>query len=91
METTERLKKKYDEIYEKTIDQLEYRLHHDESFSVRDLEQQLETFYVDQGNDWTGRGLPGEMVQSATVAATEAFLEKLRAERQADDIEGRGR
>lgn len=89
MDTTERLNRKYDEIYEKTFDQLEYRYRHDASFSVRELEQQLETFYVDQGNDWTGRGLPGEMVQSATVAATEAFLEKLRSERQADNSERR--
>lgn len=79
MDTTERFNKKYNEIYEKTFDQLEYRYNHDESFSVRELEQQLETFYVDQGNDWTGRGLPGEMVKSATIAATEAFLERLRS------------
>jgi hypothetical protein len=79
MDITERQNEKFNEIYEKTFDQLEYRWQHDESFSVRDLEQQLETFYVDEGNDWTGRGMPGETVKSATIAATEAFLERLRA------------
>lgn len=79
MDIEDRRKEKFNEIYEKTFDQLEYRWHHDESFSARDLEQQLETFYVDEGNDWTGRGMPGETVKSATIAATEAFLEKLRA------------
>jgi hypothetical protein len=79
MDIETRRDEKYNEIYEKTFDQLEYRFNHDDDFSVRDLEQQLETFYVDQGNDWTGRGLPGETVKSATIAATEAFLERLRA------------
>jgi len=76
---------KFDEIYEKTFDQLEYRWNHDEAFSVRDLERQLETFYVDEGNDWAGRGLPGQVVKSATIAATEAFLERLRSSGRADE------
>jgi hypothetical protein len=76
---------KFDEIYEKTFDQLEYRWNHDEAFSVKDLERQLETFYVDEGNDWAGRGLPGQVVKSATIAATEAFLERLRSSGGADE------
>ena len=52
---------------------------HDEDFSVRDIERQLATFYVDEGNDWTGRGMAGDVVKSATIAATEAFLARVRS------------
>ncbi|MFP4566588.1 MAG: hypothetical protein ACLFNX_08815 [Spirochaetaceae bacterium] len=76
---------KFNEIYEKTFDQLEYRWNHDDDFSAKDLERQLESFYVDEGNDWAGRGLPGEVVKSATIAATEAFLERLRSSERADE------
>jgi hypothetical protein len=79
MDIAERQEEKFNEIYEKTFDQLEYRWNHDDDFSVKDLERQLETFYVDEGNDWAGRGLPGQVIKSATIAATEAFLERLRA------------
>ncbi|NBF40055.1 MAG: hypothetical protein GVY14_06525 [Spirochaetes bacterium] len=79
MDIAERQEEKFNEIYEKTFDQLEYRWNHDDDFSVKDLERQLQTFYVDEGNDWAGRGLPGQVVKSATIAATEAFLERLRA------------
>jgi len=81
MDIARQREEKFNEIFEKTFDQLEYRYRHDESFSLRELEQMLETFYVDEGNDWTGRGMPGETVKSATIAATEAFLERLRSER----------
>ncbi|MFO7781475.1 MAG: hypothetical protein R6W94_07585 [Spirochaetia bacterium] len=79
MDIAERQEEKFKEIYEKTFDQLEYRWNHDDDFSVKDLERQLETFYVDEGNDWAGRGLPGQVVKSATIAATEAFLARLRS------------
>lgn len=84
MDIADRHEEKFDEIYEKTFDQLEYRWNHDEDFSVKDLERQLETFYVDEGNDWAGRGLPGQVVKSATIAATEAFLERLRSSGSSD-------
>lgn len=84
MDIADRHEEKFDEIYEKTFDQLEYRWNHDEDFSVKDLERQLETFYVDEGNDWAGRGLPGQVVKSATIAATEAFLERLRSSGRSD-------
>ncbi|MFP4067565.1 MAG: hypothetical protein ACLFS5_08685 [Spirochaetaceae bacterium] len=77
MSITRRHEQKYHEIYEKTLDQLEYRLRNEADFSVESLRRQLETFYVDEGNDWAGRGLPGEVVKSATIAATEAFLMRL--------------
>ena len=79
MNIADRHEEKFNEIYEKTFDQLEYRWNHDEDFSVGDLERQLEAFYVDEGNDWAGRGLPGQVVKSATIAATEAFLEHIRS------------
>ena len=79
MDIAERQEEKFNEIYEKTFDQLEYRWNHDDDFSVKDLERQLETFYVDEGNDWAGRGLPGQVIKSATIAATEAFRERLRS------------
>jgi hypothetical protein len=79
MDIAERREEKFNEIYEKTLDQLEYRRTHDEDFSVRDIERQLATFYVDEGNDWTGRGMAGDVVKSATIAATEAFLARVRS------------
>jgi hypothetical protein len=85
MDIAERREKKFNEIYDKTLDQLEYRRRHDSDLSIEDIERQLETMYVDEGNDWTGRGLPGETVKSATIAATEAFLERLRASRESGE------
>lgn len=85
MDIAERQEEKFNEIYEKTFDQLEYRWNHDDDFSVKDLERQLEAFYVDEGNDWAGRGLPGQVIKSATIAATEAFLERLRASGRSDE------
>ncbi len=85
MNIADRHEEKFNEIYEKTFDQLEYRWNHDEDFSVGDLERQLEAFYVDEGNDWAGRGLPGQVVKSATIAATEAFLEHIRSSGRAHE------
>ena len=49
-----------------------------------DVEGQLASLYIRYGNDWTGRGVVGDTLQDATIAALEAVraecLEQLTEE-----------
>ncbi|MFW5728230.1 MAG: hypothetical protein ACOCYG_01095 [Spirochaetota bacterium] len=72
-----RADEQYDRVYAETLDQLEYRLMRDEGFDARELREQLEVMYVQEGNDWLGRGMAEEMSMAATIAAMEAVLARL--------------
>ena len=65
---------KYDEVFRRTCLHLEARRRSDPAFTVEHVEGLLRTAYVDQGNDWVGRGALHEIVQSATIAAYEHLL-----------------
>lgn len=75
----------YDRVYEETIDQLEYRLQRDDDFTARELREQLEVMYVQEGNDWLGRGMAETVSLSATIAAMETVLLRLRRNGGDDD------
>jgi hypothetical protein len=77
--------RKYDEVFEQTCAQVELRRRHDPSFSLEQLEGILRTAYVDEGNDWVGRGAVQDIVLSATIAAYEHVLAEWRHRRGSPD------
>lgn len=67
---------KYDEVFRHTRTHLRQRRMIDRKFTREYLQQLLETEYVNEGNDWVGRGVLANIIQSATIAAYESFLEE---------------
>ncbi len=51
-----------------------------QGLTVEGLEELLHTAYVNQGNNWLGRGAVHEVSLSATIAAYEQTLERWRKE-----------
>ena len=75
---SQRAQEQYERVYAETIDQLNYRLERDPDFSVQELREQLEVMYVQEGNNWIGRGMAETVSMSATIAAMEAVLAHLQ-------------
>jgi hypothetical protein len=69
----------YRQIFEETCKSLEAGLR-DNHLTRAELERLLEAMYVDEGNDWLGRGALQEVTQSATIAAHEHVLAELPEE-----------
>jgi hypothetical protein len=71
-----------DQLYKKTFQDewtgLARRHDAAEDFSVDDLNSLLKTLYDMDGADWLGRGEVQSTILSATIAACESFLEKLK-------------
>lgn len=65
---------KYTQVYEDELRGLERRRAQDSSCTIRDIEGQLRSFYISQGNDQEGRGAVGDIVFEATIAAFEHFI-----------------
>ncbi|NBC28730.1 MAG: hypothetical protein GVY29_01925 [Spirochaetes bacterium] len=74
---SQRAQEQYERVYAETIDQLDYRLQRDPDFTARELREQLEVMYVQEGNNWIGRGMAETVSMSATIAAMEAVLARL--------------
>lgn len=70
---------KYDEVYATTLRGLERRRQHDACFSVSDAQGVLEHLYIQDGNDWIGRGELQDVILSATIAAYESFITEWKA------------
>jgi len=64
----------YDDTYDKTLVSLERRRADDPAFSLLDAEGVLKHLYVQDGNDWGGRGELQDIVMQATVDAYERFI-----------------
>lgn len=76
----------YDEAYAQTLASLERRKVEDASFRPDDVRGVLKHLYVQDGNDWVGRGELQDLIMAATIAAHESFLatwERDRRERDA--------
>jgi hypothetical protein len=71
-----------DHIYQHTFDEtvafLRGRLRNDPGLDLRDLESMLESLYVRQGNNWTGRGEIRDRIESAVIAAHEHVIAEVR-------------
>lgn len=78
----------YEEAFERTISGLDARRKADPSFSISDAEGVLRHLYVQEGNDWTGRGLLQDAILAATIAAYEHYIEAWRAESGPSDRRG---
>ena len=72
---------KYIEVFDGTLNGLERRRAVDPAFSIEDVENQLVHLYVLDGNDWLGRGVLGDIVSEATIAAYELFIEEWKIEK----------
>ncbi len=66
--------KTYREIYRKTRQYVAERQQSDPRFSKEELQGILRNAYIDQGNDWCGRGARHAITISATIAAYESCL-----------------
>ena len=71
----------YQEAFEAVCADLQRRRATDEAFTTERLQGLLDSLYVSQGNDWTGKGLVQYLRLSATVAAHEHVLAEWRQER----------
>jgi hypothetical protein len=70
----------YHDAFERTLTGLGARRRVDPSFTVEDAEGVLRNLYVQEGNDWIGRGLLQDAVLEATIAAYEHYIAEWRAE-----------
>lgn len=69
----EQQRKTFQRIYTETIDDLTVRLD-TKTITADEFAGMLEALYVQDGNDWLGRGEAEQTVLSATIAAFEAIL-----------------
>ncbi len=68
----------YQSTFDMTLAALEDRREKDNNFDIQQMEGLLETEYINQGNDWDGRGELFHLKQDATIAAYEHFLAEWR-------------
>jgi SAM-dependent methyltransferase len=68
----------YQSTFDMTLSALEDRREKDTKFNIQQMEALLETEYINQGNDWDGRGELFHLKQDATIAAYEHFLAEWR-------------
>jgi hypothetical protein len=69
----------YNNVFEEEIRGLERRAAGNPSFGLEDVENQLNSLYILQGQDWDGRGDIGDIELSARLAAWEQYAAQLRA------------
>jgi hypothetical protein len=65
---------RYDETYQATLISLERRHREDDTFSLADARRVLGDLYVQDGNNWVGRGELQDIVMQATIDAYECFI-----------------
>lgn len=64
----------YEAHFEKALTRLRNRKDDDPDFDAEKIRRELEFAYIEQGNDWVGRGEIADISLNASIAATEAFL-----------------
>jgi hypothetical protein len=64
----------YQESIDSTLDQLRQRRKIDPSFTIEDAKGVLTHLYVQEGNDWLGRGELQDAKLGAQIAAHEIFI-----------------
>lgn len=70
---------KYNETFSSTLLGLENRKKVDAQFSAADAEGVLKHLYIQDGNDWLGRGELQDAILGATIAAYEHFIHEWKA------------
>ncbi len=66
--------RKFDEVYRSCLGSLHRQKETDGSFTLETARGVLEHLYVQEGNDWTGRGEVQDIQIEASIAAYERFL-----------------
>ncbi|NCC50191.1 MAG: hypothetical protein EOM20_03150 [Spartobacteria bacterium] len=73
----------HDTIYKRIFDAMCQRIktqrETDPAFTIKELQGRLNSMYIYDGNDHTGRGLPKDIEISATIAAMEHMLFEWRS------------
>lgn len=72
---------KYDEVFRSTLRGLEKRRRNDAEFALGDAEGVLKHLYIQDGNDWIGRGELQDQILAATIAAYEQLVTDWKAGR----------
>ena len=70
----------YEESLETTLAGLETRRKIDPSFTIEDAEGTLRHLYIQEGNDWSSRGMLQDAILAAEIAAHEQFIEAWKRE-----------
>jgi hypothetical protein len=67
-----------DEVYQQSFDNVTRHIKKmkdtDASFTLQELEGMLQAEYVNQGNDWVGRGELYDLRNAATIAAYQMLI-----------------
>ncbi len=71
---------KYDETYSEIIVSLQRHRTEDATFTLEDARGVLKHLYVNDGNNWVGRGELQDIVVRATIDAYEHFIGVWEAE-----------
>jgi len=66
--------KAFNTEFEQALIQVDQLRKIDPSFTIDSLRNMLETAYVHQGNNWTGRGSVGDISHEAVIAAYQQYL-----------------
>lgn len=74
MSSTEWKRVSYDEKFDLTLRSLERKRADDPTFSIDDARGVLRHLYIQDGNDWVGRGELQDIVMQATIDAYEHFI-----------------
>lgn len=74
MSSIEWKEKAYDDAYSKTLVSLARKRSEDAAYSVDDARGVLKHLYIQDGNDWVGRGELQDIVMQATIDAYERFI-----------------
>ncbi|MGO8695567.1 MAG: hypothetical protein ACLQMF_18045 [Rectinemataceae bacterium] len=78
----------YRELYESVLRGLERRKKLDRDFRLADAEGMLAHLYIQDGNDWIGRGEVQDITLGATIAAYEHFVAEWKTEASAASSQG---
>jgi hypothetical protein len=73
-QTTEWEDEIYTRVFEDETRMLERRFANNAASNIAEVEAQLQSLYVSEGNNWEGRGSIGDITFAATIAAFEHFI-----------------
>ena len=65
---------KYKDVFEQEVRGLMRRKQHDPNCTVEDIKGTLKNLYIMEGANQDGRGVPADIVMSATIAAYEHVI-----------------
>ena len=68
----------YDEVFEDVCEFVERQRRMNPDFSIEFVKERLESKYIQQDQNWIGKGLVAEIIDAATIAAYEHILAEWR-------------